>query len=52
MYTRWKEPPSKSKNRWDIITENKLEAMIRIREKGHRIKLLLEGTLENTTIES
>ena len=30
MYTRSKEPHRKRKNRWDIITENKLEAMIRI----------------------
>jgi DNA replicative helicase MCM subunit Mcm2 (Cdc46/Mcm family) len=34
MYTRWKETPRKRKNRWAIITESKLEAMIRIRDEG------------------
>jgi hypothetical protein len=51
MYTRWKEPPRKRKNRWDIITENKLEVMIRIRDERYRTELLLKGILGNKAIE-
>jgi hypothetical protein len=35
-------PPRKSKNRWDIITENKLEAMIRIRDEGQQYRDVTE----------
>jgi hypothetical protein len=34
MYNRWKKPPRKRKNRWDVITENKLEAMNRIMDEA------------------
>jgi hypothetical protein len=34
MFTWWKEPPRKGENRWNIITENKLEAMIRINDEA------------------
>jgi hypothetical protein len=45
MYTRWKEIFRKRKNKWNIITDNKLEAIIRIRDDAPQDRVINERDL-------
>jgi hypothetical protein len=42
MYTRWKEPTSKRKNKWDIFTYKILETVIQIRDDERKDRVINE----------